>query len=132
VPIRLFDKTFGIEQVRRCEASLKVEGEDGYALRDDRERCNLFVHHERTGRPLGDKSFVQRVSKRVGRDFRGRCLSILAPNPPVRFFIDVSAWTNRYYLNRAVFYDSINDSKSSNAIASQTGEFPLQRLSACR
>ncbi len=29
---------------------------------------DLFLRHERTGRPLGDEGFVQRVSQLVGRD----------------------------------------------------------------
>ena len=28
----------------------------------------LFLRHERTGRPLGDEGFVQRLSKLLGRD----------------------------------------------------------------
>jgi hypothetical protein len=32
--------------------------------RDD----EVFLRHERTGRPLGDEGFVRRVSKRIGRD----------------------------------------------------------------
>ena len=28
----------------------------------------LFLRHERTGRPLGDERFVQRLSKLLGRD----------------------------------------------------------------
>ncbi|WP_256977739.1 fumarylacetoacetate hydrolase family protein [Bordetella genomosp. 10] len=30
--IRLFDETFGLDDVRRCELTLRVEGEDGYVL----------------------------------------------------------------------------------------------------
>jgi fumarylacetoacetate (FAA) hydrolase family protein len=31
--IRIFDSSFGIEDVRRCDLSLEVEGEDGFVLR---------------------------------------------------------------------------------------------------
>ena len=31
---------------------------------------DLFLQHERTGSPLGDEGFVQRVSQLVGRDLR--------------------------------------------------------------
>ncbi len=32
--LRLFDDSFGLDDVRRCEVALKVEGEDGYVLED--------------------------------------------------------------------------------------------------
>ena len=38
----------------------------GTSLSDD----ECFRSHERTGRPLGDEGFVQKISKQIGRDLK--------------------------------------------------------------
>jgi hypothetical protein len=42
------------------------------------------------------------------------------------------AWTDSNHFDQTVGRDSINDSESTYAIASQTGKFFSQRFSACR
>jgi putative transposase len=46
----------------------RVDDWEGFISASSVGNDDLFLRHERTGRPLGDEGFVQRVSKLVGRD----------------------------------------------------------------
>ena len=51
------------------ELLLKRVGDGkAFIMADSAGDDDLFLRHERTGRPLGDERFVKRVSKLIGRD----------------------------------------------------------------
>ncbi len=47
---------------------VRVDDWRGFIAGSSVDDDGLFLRHERTGRPLGDEGFVQRVSKLIGRD----------------------------------------------------------------
>ncbi len=47
---------------------VRVDDWRGFIAGSSVDDGDLFLRHERTGRPLGDEGFVQRVSKLIGRD----------------------------------------------------------------